>query len=113
MAFTPQNIVICEQDLIPEIESDSLFIDFFSRILGMEVADVLITDLSALGDFVGAGGFPEDGAQYPFYSDYVKAWDLWAIAKVQAEFGVTLERTTLPFVQLFPLLKEANNKRVH
>lgn len=113
MTFAAKKIQICKQDHITEIANDPLFITFFSRILGLSVSKVLLTDVSALGDFVGAGGFSGDSGQELTYGEYAAAWDAWAIAKIQAEFGVTLKRTTLPFIQLFPLLKAAESALVH
>lgn len=94
-----------DQDLIDELCTTPECQQLFERVIGRSATECLLTDLSALSDFVGCG-VDAPKLMNLSYSEYLDAWDKWAIDKVRAEFGIELERTSITLVRLIERLRQ-------
>ncbi len=100
-------LLLVEQDLIDTVTLTPQCAALFEDVLGRNVSDCLLTDLSTLSDFTGSG-MPADPANDVLdYRDYCRAWDRWVLDRIEQVFGVRIERTTLTFIQIVERLTQA------
>ena len=101
-----------EQDTVDTLAP--LAQEFLEKVLSMDAAQVLLTDLSSLSDFTGQGELPSNLqalANAAAYKDFCRAWDRWVLERVQVTFGIRVERTTAPLVQLLVAIEESRKPR--
>lgn len=84
---------------------------FMSDVFGLD--DALLTDISELSDFTFSG-MPVGAldTSRPL-RELTETWDAWAIAEVQARYGITLTTTKVNMVTLLNQIEVARGQLVH
>jgi hypothetical protein len=100
-------ITMCEQDFI--LGAGPIGAEFFEKILGMSIDDVLITDESQLSDFSFCGDCDAVSDLSLTLNQAYSLWDSWVLAKIKDEFGLELQSTRITLVTLFAQLEALSN----
>jgi len=99
-------IELAEQNEILKYEGTAR--EFFMRVLGMRYEDCLVTDQSALSDFVGRGSLDLQGSES--LEEIYDKWDALMRDIVFDEYGVNLEKTNILLVDLFHRIENKRNQ---
>lgn len=111
MATATSFLEICEQDQIDQ--AAPMGREFFSRVLGIDWDQCLVTDESALSDFSFSGMPAERIPAQGTLAQHYAVWDAWVLAKIQEEFGATIPRTGLRLLAVFELIEQHRRQALH
>jgi len=90
---------VAEQDAIDRLQATAA--EFFDAILGLNLAECMVTDLSWLSDFSSCG-LPRDMVTKEMRLPEVYAvWDEWVKKAIVVRYGVVLKTTKLPLTDIF------------
>lgn len=96
---------------------EEIAMTFFQDILGMNYFEMLVTDESALSDFVGCGedcsDFPHEleKASLPRKEEY-ELWGNWVCRKISDQYGIEVRNVRIYLVDLFRQIKAANKTTI-
>lgn len=95
-------------------EFDRLIPTFMKEMFGMDEDQfVCVTDISDLSDFTYSGMPPDALDTSRPLKELTAIWDRWAIARVQALYGITLTTTVVNLVWLLDQIQQSKTRLVH
>lgn len=109
--MSERTILIADQDIIDSMLSIAR--PFVEKIFGMDFDACLLTDDSMLSDFFPAGIGDDPSHAEMTMEMLVKKWDQTMIDKIHDEFGVTLSKTTLRLIAIFPMIEARAKQTCH
>ena len=116
--------IIIEKDKIDDYEDIARI--FFKNMFGMNIDEVLITDLSDLSDFSGSGmsrsqyeqaegnvnleGISKKQHLQKVFNEIGKYWDKLVLEKLKEQYGIEIKSTVIKLVDLFEKISEKEHK---
>ena len=116
--------IIIEKDKIDDYEDIARI--FFKNMFGMNIDEVLITDLSDLSDFSGSGmsrtqyeqaegnvnleGIPKKQHLQKVFKEIGQYWDNLVFEKLKEQYGIEVKSTVIKLVDLFETISENQYK---
>lgn len=99
-----------EQDLVNQY--DHVAEPFFSKVLGMDFGDCIITDESELSDFTMTNLPDEAVPPQATHCEVRQIWDSYVTRRIQECFGIEVSSTVIRLVDLFQSIEESSHPRV-
>lgn len=93
------------------VEEDTVEVEFFATVLGLDYDNVYICEAAHLSDFALSSTPPGVDMANATLPELFDAWDAWALPTIKEHFGVELQSTNISFAELFDQIERARAKK--